>query len=702
MQQETTYVSLPLLTEQVSAVSGPTGGNSQLPYFKRRGTVNDEDRQLERNSEEQATTVDLAQLTMRNLRRPVKKIDYKDSLQTASGTQFETENEMSDGDFQKMNRIYNKENRFSVLNAQDEATKTWDIGNAIGILPTKDKDLTGGLLNSRKQKFIRDMVSANKLAFMGLVESKKELVDDFLLRKLWPNLDFDFAFVPSCGASGGLLLIWNTALMKNVVVGKGNQRSIFWRELGTLLSFGGTIIVSGDFNEILKPEERVNCVDFSPSMLELADFVNNLELLDLHLQGRYFTWQNSISKSRIDRCMISADMGMSWPDMTLTALPRGLSDHVPICFKSAKIFDWGPKPFRSVDAWWDHDDFENFILAAWSNCSSLNVVHNLKDLRRQLKNWNRDVFGDQNKRISEISADIHEKKMSADAGLLSAAKVDDLANLKSELWKAEKRIESLWRQKSRLKWNLVGDRNTKFFHSIAFMHYKNNTISSVQVGEVVYSEPKDIRFHICSFYNSLYCKLSSITFTLAGLGSMRLSTAQGVLLTRPFKEEEIVRALCSCNEKKASGPDGFNFYFYRRAWPFLKPAILGLFTSFFNDVTLPQGINSSFMVLIPKVPGSSNIKDYRPISLVNGLYKLLSKVLSLRLAPQLSNIISENQHAFLKGRSILECSMISNELVHNAVRRKDKVLVLKLDFQKAFDSIDWGYLLSVKNCMGFP
>ncbi|XP_050233417.1 uncharacterized protein LOC126681904 [Mercurialis annua] len=115
-----------------------------------------------------------------------------------------------------------------------------------------------------------------------------------------------------------------------------------------------------------------------------------------------------------------------------------------------------------------------------------------------------------------------------------------------------------------------------------------------------------------------------------------------------------------------------------------------------------QGMNTSFMVLVPKVAGSTDIKDYRPISLVNGFFKLLSKTLSLRLAPLLSMVISKNQHDFIKGRSILECSVIANELVHMATRRKNNLLDLKLDFHKAFDSISWAYLLSVMSSMNFP
>ncbi|XP_050211606.1 uncharacterized protein LOC126661785 [Mercurialis annua] len=513
------------------------------------------------------------------------------------------------------------------------------------------------------------MVATHNLSFIGLIESKKEIVDDYLIKNLWPNLDFKFDFVPSVGASGGLVLIWNSVLLRNVTISK--ERVAFWRNLTSYMGFIGTIFISGDFNETLAPEEILNGTVFTPSMLALREFINDSEMLDLPLQGRVFTWQNSFSRSRIDRCLISTTASLLWPNMSLSALPRGQSDHVPICFRSANKVDWGPKLFRSVDAWWDHEDFSDFVAANWSDIclKSTNLIQRLKDLRQRIKAWNSEVFGDQSKRIRELSDEILLKEVAGDSGLISEDEQVALSKLKEDLWTEEKNMESLWIQKSRLKWNMEGDKNTKFYHSMASIHYRKNMISSIQREDVVFSEPKDIRFDI------------------SGLDFKRLSDSQADSLMLSFEETEILDALSSCGERKAPGPDGFNFYIYRRAWPFMKDVSIEFFADFHGFNTLPKGINTSFMVLIPKVAGSANIKDYRPISLVNGFFKLLSKILSRRLAPLLTNMVSQNQHAFIKGRSIQDCSMIANELVHLA-NKKEKMLVLKLDFHKAFDSID--------------
>ncbi|XP_050211903.1 uncharacterized protein LOC126662059 [Mercurialis annua] len=429
-------------------------------------------------------------------------------------------------------------------------------------------------------------------------------------------------------------------------------------------------------------------------------------LVDLPLHDRSFTWQNSLSKSRIDRCFSSLSAANIWRSSSLTSLPRGLSDHVPLLFQSKSKFDWGPKPFRSMDIWWDHPEFSSFVGSSWELIfaadSSLPLVRRLKHLRERIKTWNLEVFGDQNKKHADLIAEASQLDNIADSRALSDAEKDRFAAVKNNLWIVEKRLESLWLQKFRLNWTLKGDRNSKFFHTTASIHYRNNQITAISVGDAVFTEPDDIRFQIRAFYSSLYAKSHEVSVDLSGLDFKSLSSEQAACLICPFHEDEIIAALNSCNETKAPGPDGFNYYFYKRAWQFLKKDLLDFFNSFHSSNRLPAGLNSSFMVLIPKVLGSSNISDYRPISLVNGIYKLLSKCLSARLAPLLPSVVSEHQHAFIKERSIMDCSMIANELTHLPRTRKDKILVFKLDFHKAFDSLDWNYLLSVMKSMSFP
>ncbi|XP_050238319.1 uncharacterized protein LOC126687807 [Mercurialis annua] len=187
----------------------------------------------------------------------------------------------------------------------------------------------GGIHNSRKQNFIKDLVRDHDIAFLGLLETKKELIDLFMVRRLFPHLDYDFSFVPSIGASGGLLWIWNTSVINVTSISTGDRwiySDFMWE--GSMQRYVLIYASTAAADHIIFWNENL-VVGYTPSMIALKDFFNEAELIDLPLQGRSFTWHNSLSK--------------------------GLSDHSPILFKVGNEVDWGPKTFCSFNAWWNHD-----------------------------------------------------------------------------------------------------------------------------------------------------------------------------------------------------------------------------------------------------------------------------------------------------------------------------------------------------------
>ncbi|GMI96142.1 hypothetical protein HRI_003283500 [Hibiscus trionum] len=114
-----------------------------------------------------------------------------------------------------------------------------------------------------------------------------------------------------------------------------------------------------------------------------------------------------------------------------------------------------------------------------------------------------------------------------------------------------------------------------------------------------------------------------------------------------------------------------------------------------------MGINHSFITLIPKVPSPESLEEFRPISLIGGVYKILSKVLSKRLQEVMDSLIGETQFAFISGRQLLDCSLIANEVVDYLVKEKKQGVAFKIDFHKAFDSVEWSFLISIMKKCGF-
>lgn len=168
-----------------------------------------------------------------------------------------------------------------------------------------------------------------------------------------------------------------------------------------------------------------------------------------------------------------------------------------------------------------------------------------------------------------------------------------------------------------------------------------------------------------------------------------------------FSEEEIWAAIKECNGNKAPGPDGFNLMCFQKNWKVFKEEVMSFMKEFHILGSLSHGMNNSFITLIPKKVNAGKLSDYRPISLIGSMYKILSKVLASRLKPVMSEVISETQSAFVGGRNILDGVLIANEIVDGWKKAKKKGLLLKLDFEKAFDTINLGFLFSMLSNFGF-
>ena len=114
-----------------------------------------------------------------------------------------------------------------------------------------------------------------------------------------------------------------------------------------------------------------------------------------------------------------------------------------------------------------------------------------------------------------------------------------------------------------------------------------------------------------------------------------------------------------------------------------------------------KSLNTTFLVLVPKKGGANDLCDFRPISLVGGLYKLLAKVLANRLKKVVRKVVSSTQNAFVEGKQNLDVALIANETIDSLLKRNESGVLCKLDLEKAYDHINWDFLLTVMQKMGF-
>ncbi|MCI27533.1 LINE-1 reverse transcriptase like, partial [Trifolium medium] len=147
--------------------------------------------------------------------------------------------------------------------------------------------------------------------------------------------------------------------------------------------------------------------------------------------------------------------------------------------------------------------------------------------------------------------------------------------------------------------------------------------------------------------------------------------------------EEIEAIVKECDGNKSPGPDGFNFAFVKAMWILLKGQIRILFDQIHGIASLPKSFYSFFVALIPKINSPFSLSDFRPISLLGCLYKIIAKVLTARLASVMDRLVDKTQSAFLKGRHLVDGVVVVNEVVDLARRNGQSCLIFKVDFEKA-------------------
>ena len=228
------------------------------------------------------------------------------------------------------------------------------------------------------------------------------------------------------------------------------------------------------------------------------------------------------------------------------------------------------------------------------------------------------------------------------------------------------------RQKSKELWLKEGDKNTGFFHIMANAHRRRNILLNIRDKEGLV----DAFQNLLSAPNSWRPPLPDLLFNVIG-------DVQVAKLEEMFTEEEILAAISWLSGDKAPGKDGFPLAF----WDFMKDEVLGFFKEFYEHNIFVKSLNATFLVLISKKNNVEDIKDLRPVGLVGGLYKILTKVLANRIKRVMSLIISQAQNAFVEGRQILDVILIANEATNSILRKKESRLLCKLDIEKAYDHI---------------
>eukprot|EP00253_Pinus_taeda_P003074 PITA_03074 len=386
-------------------------------------------------------------------------------------------------------------------------------------------------------------------------------------------------------------------------------------------------ILGGDFNMIRSlTEKKGGTRSLGGDSIAFQNFLINMKLVDTETTNGTFTWNNKRGgalqvASKLDRFIISKDLFLTGPNLNAFILPFGGSNHWPIQLEASFIGTSRNRPFRFENVWLTHPNFITNIGKWWLEDMPIQgtkmflLQQRLKHIKLRLEEWNKNEFGN----IFNAKREVEQKLQKINQILIKEGFTKERkmqANSLQQEWdKRCQQEEIFWKQKSRVQWIKEGEGNTRFFHKSMEHRAHNRSTKLIDPQGKELSTHKDIESIMEDNYN----------------------------LNWPVTEEEVNEVIKEMHNGKAPRPDGFNVDLFKACWEIVKHDILEVVEDSRNSKIVLKALNASFIALIPKQEKAMTPDRFKPISLCNAVYKIISKVISSRLKSLLPMLVFEEQ-----------------------------------------------------------
>ena len=493
------------------------------------------------------------------------------------------------------------------------------------------------------------------------------------------------------------------------------------------------IIIGGDFNlvmDVSKDKKGGRASTHKNSLEEVKGICETWDVVDiwrvLNPEEERYTWRqkNLQIQCRLDFLLISQSLINNVN--TVDIVPGYKTDHSMVTMEiTTNANPRGP----------------GFWKLNTSFLSDIDYISKIEDTIQQTKNeYSNDPFvspallwemiklkvresslyySKERKKKSALQEDEIERTIAAieikleDKNIEAKQREELLGVLKSKKDQHEKIIE--YRTKgailrSQCRWHNEGEKNTKYFLNLEKRHYKQGTISQLKTdNDIVITTDKDILKECLSFYKNLYeTKLTSeqdpsiMEKFFPAENTIHLSQEEQNLCEGPLTEKECLTSLKQMADGKTPGTDGLPAEFYKIFWDDISGALLAALNFAYENGQLAMTQRRGIIKLIPKKEADLKIlKNWRPLSLLNCDYKIAAKSIANRIQSTLPKLINNDQTGFIKGRFIGENIRLIDSIINYTNDQSIPGLILLLDFEKAFDTLEWSFVEKTLQHYGF-
>ena len=496
------------------------------------------------------------------------------------------------------------------------------------------------------------------------------------------------------------------------------ERRLFIKRLDTVLSTSKDIVMGGDFNCVENTQVDKNIYNESLGTAGRNEIFDLKRDFDIHDPFRVnfpnkvlYTWSGRGIYCRLDRFYISKKLIPYFSNMSTVSYP--LSDHSMVCMV---LRDFSGAPCVGSSYWkantiiFEDENFVNDLDTLWGDFTNFNFKES--EWWLAFKENVRDLVVFHSKRRSERYACVLREKEKELKNLLYRNSINP-GTLDEKIKSIETHINDLLLEKAegakiRSNSDILNneEKPSRYFFCREQSRQKQKLIHKIidQDTNTVYNKQTDITNFCKEFYSNLYTEqpvdsslINYFTDDLNMLDPLDADSCEGAITF-----DECFTAIKEMHNGKTPGPDGLPREFYFKYFHVFGRFFVDMINNCFNNNFLPESFLSGYITLLCKDKNNpENIKNWRPISLLNFDYKIISKVLTNRLKKVMSSIINIDQTCAIPGRSIFDNCHLLRNIIDYAGQKKIETLIVSLDLEKAFDKVSHQYLFTVLEKFGF-